>query len=113
MVSQLFEHADHWQREGLTFTVQFHLHIAEGLSIKDVGSQGIWSRADKGRGSSDADVCIFCAKNFGFFEIYVCPHGQRGMRVEPVRTFFGQGRVKFLWFCADVFCGRSLQCICV
>jgi len=29
---------------------------------------------------------LFGAKNFGFFEIMVCPHGQGGKEVEPVRT---------------------------
>jgi len=59
---------------------------------------------------------LFGAKNFGFFEIMVCPHGQAGEGVEPVRTFFGQDGhfsdkkegVNFLRFCADVFYARPL-----
>jgi len=55
-------------------------------SIKDVCSQGEGlSSADKGRGSSDADVRTFKAKT--------CFYGvsARTRVVEPVRKFFGKG----------------------
>jgi len=38
----------------------------------------------------------------------VYPHGQGGWKVKPVRTFFGQGGIIVLRFCADVFYGRPL-----
>jgi len=34
---------------------------------------------------------LFDAKTFDFSKFMVCPHGQGGRGVEPVRTFFGQG----------------------
>jgi len=41
---------------------------------------------------SDADVLIFFAqKTSDFSKFMVCPHGQGGIGVEPVRTFCGQG----------------------
>jgi len=45
---------------------------------------------------------IFGAKSFGFFEIYVCPHGQ------------GEegGGLNFSRFCADVFYGQPLMKKC-
>jgi len=57
------------------------------------------------------DVRTFGAKNFGFFEIYGVSARTRGRRVEPVRTFFGQGGkgINFSRFCADVFYGLPLK----
>jgi len=43
------------------------------------------------------DSAVFGAKNVGFFEFMVCPHGQGGKGVEPVRTFCRQGgRVNYV-----------------
>jgi len=43
----------------------------------------------------------------------VCPHGQGGQGVKPVRTFSGQGgrgsQLKNFAILADVFYGRSLK----
>jgi len=33
---------------------------------------------------------LFGTKNFGFLKFMVCPHGQEGGGIEPVRTFCGQ-----------------------
>jgi len=56
-----------------------------------------------GRGSSDADVRTFGAKNIGFFEIYGAFALTRGF--EPVRTFFGQGGGRSIF---AIFYGRLL-----
>jgi len=43
-------------------------------------------------GSSDADICAFWRKNYGFFEIYDRVFAwRRRERVEPVQTFCRQG----------------------
>jgi len=34
----------------------------------------------------------FYAKDFGFFAVYVCPYGQGGREVQPVRAFARKGR---------------------
>jgi len=48
--------------------------------------------ADKaGGGSSEADAKN-CCKKLRFSKFMMCPHGQVGRGVEPVRTFFGQMR---------------------
>jgi len=48
-------------------------------------------------GVSSADVCIFDAKSFGFFEMYGVSVWSREKGVEPEKTFFGQGgRVNFV-----------------
>jgi len=84
--------------------------------MKDVCSQGggrfvqYGHFADKGEGVLQMRTsALFGAKNFGFFEIYDVPAQTR--RVEPVRTFCGQGgeEVNFSRFCADVFHGRPLM----
>jgi len=67
--------------------------------------------SDKGV-SSDADVrTIWCKKTLDFSKFMVCPHGQGGRGVKPVRTFFGQGErgVNFSRFWKDVFYGRPLM----
>jgi len=51
---------------------------------------------------------LFGEKNFGFFEIYGVSAWTWGVRVEPVRTFFGQGGGG--QFFADVLYGRPLTC---
>jgi len=48
---------------------------------------------------------FFGAKNIGSSKFMMCPHGQRGERVEQVRT---RKRGQFLRFCADVFLDGSL-----
>jgi len=47
------------------------------------------------------------AKISGFFEVYGV--SARTRRIEPVRTFYGQGGVKLSRFCADVLYGRPLK----
>jgi len=48
---------------------------------------------------------LFSAKNFAFFKIYGVSTRTRVERVEPVRTFFGQGwRGQFF----AILCGRLL-----
>jgi len=46
-----------------------------------------------------------------FLKFMVCPHGQEGREIQPVRTFFGQGGkgVNFSRFCVDVVYGRPLM----
>jgi len=57
---------------------------------------------------------VLVQKTTIFSKFMVCPHGQGGREVEPVRIFFGQGgRVYFLQFCADVFYGRPLTAMYV
>jgi len=49
--------------------------------------------ANKGRGGiSDADVrTLWCKKTSDFSKFMVCPHGQKGRGVEPVRNFADKG----------------------
>jgi len=49
---------------------------------------------------------LFGAKNIEFFKIYGVSARTRG--AVPVRTFFGQGGINFLQFCADVLYGCPL-----
>jgi len=87
------------------------------LSIKDVRSQWGLSSADilrtkrkGGRGSSNADLRIIWCKKLSLFWNLWCVRIDKGWRVEPMRTFYGQGeRINFLRFWADVFHGRPLS----
>jgi len=83
--------------------------------MKDICSQeeGDLSSADifrtRGRGVLQMRTsALFWAKTSDFSKFIVCPHGQRGREVEPVRTFFGQGgrEINFLRFCENVLYGR-------
>jgi len=58
-------------------------------------------------GSSDAKSAFWLHKSSDFSKFMVCPHGQGGREVEPMRTFCGQrGRgIIFSRFCADIFYG--------
>jgi len=48
--------------------------------------------ADKGEGGLQMHSPQFLAqKTSDFLKFMVCPHGQGGRRVEPVKTFCGQG----------------------
>jgi len=84
--------------------------LSKELSIKVIHSQGggiffQWGYfADTG--SSDTNGRTFWCKTLRIFRIYGA--SARTRRVEPVRTFCGQGGrgIKLSWFCADIFYGR-------
>jgi len=56
----------------------------------------VWTRGERISFFRCGRPNFFGAKNFGFFEIMVCPHEQGG-GVEPIRTFCGQGEEDFVW----------------
>jgi len=68
--------------------------MSNGLSIKEVRSQreGVCPVRTRGRGffrSGRPQFLVQKASNFSKF--LVCPHGQKGKGVDPVRIFCRQG----------------------
>jgi len=67
-----------------------------------------WSkklRIFRKRGSSDATSALFGAKNYGLFEIMICPQGQGGIEPLWILRIWGGGRGSQFF---TTLCGRLL-----